>query len=167
MPPSRRALLRSLAVAVPVVAAGCTTRGLNSDPNTSTTTETTSQDDNQKASFEVRLEGSDTDQLLVNKSDVNSVAEVDQGQTGGYLLPVELSEDATEEFSDTIRRANVAESPDQYEIVLYSDGSEINRLGVSPEFAQNIGDGDWDGEFVLRFEDREEAVKIRESLTNN
>lgn len=114
---------------VPVVVAGCTTRRQISNPNTSTAPETTSPAENQQASFEVRLEASDTDQLLVNNSGIISVAELDQGQTGGYVLPVDLSEEATEECSDTLRSANVVESPDQYEIVLYSDGSEISRLG--------------------------------------
>ena len=166
MPSTRRRLLTFGGASLLPLIGGCTAKSIIDGPDTSTTPETNNSAVNQEVRFEVRLEGPDTDQLLFEGSDIESVGSVEQAQSGGYALPVVLSDNGTEEFAEIFIDANVDESPDQYQIVIYNDGVDIRRFGISSGVEQEIADEDWKGKFVMKFESREQAVEIRELLTN-
>lgn len=166
MPSTRRRVLTFGGASLLPLLGGCTAKSVINSPDTSTPSETNNPAGNQEVRFEVRVEGPDTDQLLFEGSDIESVGSVEQDQSGGYALPIVLSDDSTEEFAEILIDANVDDSPDQYQIVIYNNGAEIRQFGISSEVAQKIADKDWEGQFVMKFESREQAVETRELLTN-
>lgn len=162
MPPSRRTVIGVTGTSILGPLAGCSASGLSESPNTETAPTTTGTA--REPELEVRLHGPETDRFLFDDSDVASVGEVEKNHDGAIVLPVTLSESSTTEFSDTFRSVGVAEDPESFELVEFHDGSEVRRLGISPELARKIEEGEWDGRFVMTFEDREQATAVRELL---
>ena len=162
MPPSRRSILGFTGTSTLGLLAGCSASGLGGTPGTETAPTTTGTA--HEPELEVRLHGPETDRFLFDDSDVASVGEVEKNQDGAIVLPVTLSKSSTTEFSDTFRSVGVAEDPDAFELVQFHDGSEVRRLGISPQLARKIEDGEWDGRFVMTFENRERATAVRELL---
>jgi hypothetical protein len=140
---------------------GCTASGLLS------TNETGDQpaEGDTDTTFEARLTGSETDQLLFDKADITEVGEVEQQESGSFILPITLTGNATSSVSETFQTAGVRDNTDAFEIVLMNNGEEINRFGISPGLAESIAEEEWEGEFVLAFSDREQAEEIRDTLT--
>jgi hypothetical protein len=160
MQPSRRGLLATMGATTVASVSGCTASGvLRTDEAenhpTGTDTDTT---------FEAQLSGPETDQRLFDNADITKVGEVGQ-QNGSFILPITLTENARSSISETFHTAGVRDNTDAFEIVLVSDDEEINRFGITPGLAESIAEGEWDGEFVLIFNDREEAEEIRDTLT--
>lgn len=117
-----------------------------------------------EASFEAQLSGPETDRHLFAKEDIATVGEVQEGRTT-YILPTTLREDATTTVGEMFRTVGVVDDPDAFKIVLFYHGEEANRFGIAPDLAQKIAEGEWDGEFVLSFENRVQAVELKELLT--
>lgn len=102
--------------------------------------------------------------MLFDETGVSQVGSI-RRQNDSFRLPVTLTEDATATVSEIFRAEDVSESPDEFEIVIRHDGSVRNRFGIAPEFATTISDSEWDGAFVLTFDQRANATDIRKQLT--
>jgi hypothetical protein len=110
-------------------------------------------------SFTARLTGPETDAVLFEDGDAAEVSAVEKMQSGPFGFTVTLTESAAEGMSKTFREAGVGDDPSPFEIVLELDGSEKRRFGISPGLAESIASGDWEGEFVLQFEDEQAAKR--------
>ena len=162
MPPSRRATLGAALTALVAPLAGCTVSGSNRDDGANGTP---TPGGSVGGTLEVRLRGPDTDRLLFDGSDVDSVGSV-RNRGDSFGLPVTLTDDATADVAERFRVAGVPETPDGFEVVQFHDGEAVGRFGIAPGLAAAIADGEWDGELLLTFARREQATELREALTD-
>ncbi|WP_313692952.1 hypothetical protein [Halorarum halobium] len=174
MQPSRRRTLGALACTALAGLAGCTS-GFGSD-GTSTddssagkpSTDGTPSDEQPTGGtpavdLEASLHGPDGTRHLFDERDVETVGPVERtGSSPG--VPVTLTDGGTSSVGETVRTAGVADDPDACEIAIAVDGEEENRFGITGGLAEAIAEGEWEGEFLLLFEDRERATKVRQAL---
>ena len=160
MQPSRRTTVRTAATATLALTAGCSTRGLQSGPDSTPETTGTTDDDG----FETRLRGPGTDRHLFDAGDVASVGSL-RSRRGTHQLPVVLSEAAAGEVASTFRSAGVTDDHDEFSVVQRSPDGEARRFGVSGGLAAEVASGDWDGRLVLTFEERARARDVRDVLS--
>lgn len=116
------------------------------------------------ATFEMRLDGPETDRTLFTGADIAAVGEVRRRNDGSYGVPVTLTDETTAEVTATLNRVGATENPDEYEFVRRRDGEEVERFRLAPNLAQTIAEGEWDGRFVLMFANEETAAAFRQSL---
>jgi hypothetical protein len=155
---SRRTICGIIGAAAVVSVSGCTATGLR--PNEKTGDQPTNSDTD---TFRARLSGPETEQLLFSKADISTVGEV-QTHDGSFVLPITVTEDVAASISETFRSEEVSDNTDAFEIVLVSNGEEIDRFGIGPELVERIAAEEWKGELTLTFTDREQAKDMRETL---
>lgn len=165
MSPSRRETTGIVGTATLTLLSGCTGTAFGGASRDTTETDQSGAG-HEEATFEVRLSGPETDRLLFGQTGVGRVGEIDE-RDRSVTLPVSLTDDATTQVSETFHTVGVTETPDRFAIVLRHGGEEINRLGIAPALAENVAADGWDGEFVLTFEQREQATEVRETLTGS
>ena len=117
--------------------------------------------------LEVRLTGPDSDRRLFDAGDVARVGSVRDARTGGFALPVTLTDKATAAATETAREVGLADAPDEFEVVQTHGGEVTGQFEITPALAEAVTDGDWEGEFLLLFERRERAVELQEALANS
>ena len=162
MPPSRRTVVGLIGTTTLTVLAGCA-RFDSGSVGGSGEGGTPTIGTGEGADFEVRLLGSETDRLLFDETGVAEVGAV-QERNGRFLLPVTLTDAAARSVTDVFRTAGVAEDPGAFEIAHYHRGEEVSRLSITPGLAEAIAEGEWEGEFVLTFAEREPARELRATL---
>lgn len=150
----RRLLAVGGASALPLFS-GCSLVELATENETTTT----------QSTLTVRLLGPDTEQTLFDRTAVVTVGKLYESETAdGVGLPLTVSDEAASRISTTFRSAGVAENPDQFEIAVLKREQEINRFGIDPPLADRIASGDWDGEFLLSFDQRSDAKTVQRAL---
>jgi hypothetical protein len=155
MPHTRRRLLAVGGVSALSLLAGCPSEGI---ANGNTTTR------DSRSTVTVRLVGPDTDRTLFARDAVTAVEEI-QEHDSRFSLTATLSDEATSRISNRFESVGVDEDPEPFEVVVLEDGAEVARFGVSPEFAEEVASGGWDGEFRMTFEQRSTARTVRRALT--
>lgn len=118
-------------------------------------------------------------EVAVGPEDVASVGAVDQNpQTGGYFVPVTLTERGAENFTETVLAAGFADGAscryddrpdDPGECLLTVAGGEvIYSAGVEPELGRSIERGEFaeDPKFVLNANNESNAERIRAALAD-
>ena len=162
--PSRRQVLQATASVSIVGIAGCTdvTR---LDFLESEQTTVVQNDD----SVAIAVTDGDEEIPLVTYGQIRSAGEVREAQFGqdGYSLPVELSDGGLESFTEGLESAGALDAPEDHEILTYVDGEVVSRAALAPNLADHIETGDWAGEFVLLFEDRDHAGWIQERIQDS
>lgn len=161
MPPSRRRIIELASTAAVPFAAGCSgqfRRDATAPSSGQTDTATTPT-----SLVAVRLVGPETDVRLFDAADVETTGAIRTGGSG-VVLPTELTPDATTRVGETLRAAGVDEEPAAFEFVLRYDGERTNRFAVGRSFAESLADGEWTGRFVLSFEERSRAERIKKAL---
>jgi hypothetical protein len=157
MQPSRRQTLRLLGTAALPLLAGCSafeTDGTDEDGAAQSPAEPV---------FEVRLQGPDTDRRLFDEMDVATVGTIEE-RNGGAQLPITLTDDATAAVTEAFQEADVAESPESFEVVHRFEGETVGRYSIAPSLADTIATGEWDGSMVLQVESREQGIEVRTAL---
>ncbi|SDM19435.1 hypothetical protein SAMN04487949_1228 [Halogranum gelatinilyticum] len=172
MQPSRRAVLGAVGSSVLALSAGCT-GALPTSSGSEQTSDVSATDapatggtstGSDGAAFEARLHGPEREWLLFDGTDLERVGDVRTTDSGMVGLPVLLTEAALADVTETFREAGVAENRDAFEIVQTYDGDETGRFGISASLVEAITDGEWDGQLLLSFENREQAERVRAAL---
>ena len=154
---SRRAVLAGGCFAATAVA-GCLG---NDEP----TTEATGPDPDDERRLITVSDGSNEIEA-VRYGDVESVGAIDDIEThDGPVVPIVLSDDGVAAFRDALVDIDGLENPEAVEMRLYADDELITSLGLAPGLADSIAAGEWDGEFIVVTDSREEAETLQESLT--
>lgn len=161
MPPSRRTTLRLVGTSALALVSGCTASGLTSNDE-----ETDQSNGNDGATFEARLTGPDADRLLYDETGVAKVGSIHE-RNGSFSLPVTLTNEAAATVSDVFRTAGVDDTPRSFAVSAIHNGQKINEFGIGPALAENVAEGEWDGEMRLTFKKRGKATEIRELLSSN
>jgi hypothetical protein len=166
MQPSRRAVLGTVGSSALALGAGCTGALPSSDSDQTTTAAATDggSDSADGATFEARLHGADREWPLFDGTDLDRIGAVRTTDTGMVTVPVLLTETALTHVTETFRSAGVSANLDAFEIVQMYDGDELNRFGISRSLAEAVADGEWDGQLLLSFEDRQRAERVRDAL---
>lgn len=171
MQPSRRTVLGAVGSSVLALSAGCT-GALPTSSGSEQTSEVSATDapttgsastGSDGSTFEARLHGPEREWLLFDGTDLERVGDVRTTDSGMVGLPVVLTEAALADVTETFREAGVAENRDAFEIVQTYDG-DTRRFGITGSLAEAITDGEWDGQLLLSFEDREQAARVRDAL---
>lgn len=171
--PSRRTFLAASALAL-VGGAGCTgdstvIGATDADGDDADTTDDTDENDTEtsEAGGDVLFTVSDGDDEveLATYGDVATVGEVERSRrTGGHQLRVTLTDEGAAAFADGLDAIGAFEDPQAHEIRTYLDGEVIYAATLGPGLAAAIEDGDWDGEMLMQFDDRETAEEMRAAL---
>jgi hypothetical protein len=171
MPPSRRTTLRALVSVTAVSLAGCQGAGTDASAGTdgngseTTTGNGTGTSTGQADAFVVWLDGPGERRRLFDGGDVTTVGTVEE-RSGGYSVPITLSDEATASVSETFRTAGVVEDRDAFEIAMEFEGDVMSRYGIAGSLASAIAEGDWNGQFLLVVEDRDTAEDVRQALVD-
>lgn len=160
MQPSRRSAIGLVGTSILVPLVGCTTATSGNTPDRRETTQPPQTD----APFEVRLAGPETEQVLFDRADITSVGDVRQRRSGATTFRITISDAASAAVTNVFETRGVAETPDDFEIVQVYRGDVAGRFGITPALARTIANGEWDGEFLVAFETRQQATDIREAL---
>ena len=119
---------------------------------------------NDDAALEATLELDGETRVLFTGTDVATVGAVSTGARIGPSVPLELSEAGTNSVIETADAVDLETSHEQAMITITLDGEQINRLGISGALAEAMASGEWDGGFVLTFEDETAAEAFRDEL---
>ena len=102
---------------------------------------------------------------LVTYGDAATVGDVEESKRlGGYHLPMTLTDDGADAFADGLDAIGAFEDPTAHEISTHFDGDVIYTATLGPDLAAAIEEGDWGGELLVQFEDRETADEMRAAL---
>lgn len=102
---------------------------------------------------------------LATYGDVATVGEIETSKRlDGYHLPMTLTDDGADAFADGLDAIGAFEDPTAHEISTHFDGGVIYTATLGPDLAAAIEEGDWDGEMLVQFEDREIADEMRAAL---
>ena len=120
-------------------------------------------------------EGGQTNATLAADSDIAAVGEPQQGQATGWRVPVTLSENGTQAFSETlvetgfledgIQQCRDADAGNRYCLVVYFEGEVVQTAGLGPRLAQTISDGDFNGQFTVGARNETQAQRIFQALS--
>gem|GEM_PF-570175 len=116
------------------------------------------------AALEATLELDGEKRVLFTSADIATVGTVSTGAQIGPSVPLELSEEGTNSVTETADAVDLETSHKQAMITIRLDGEQINRLGISGALAEAMASGEWDGSFVLTFEDEAAAEAFRDEL---
>ena len=153
---SRRAVLAGGCLAVAAVA-GCL-----DDSEPSADSGGPDPDDDRRL---ITVTDGSTEVEAVSYGDVSSVGAIDDPeQMDGPVVPVVLTDEGVASFRDALDEIDGLDSPDSVDIELYADNALINSFGLAPGLADSIAAGEWDGEFIVVTDSREEAETLRDSL---
>lgn len=121
-------------------------------------------DQSPEVDLEISISGPDDEQPFFERTDIEAVAEVDE--RNGYVVPVQLTDSGQETAIDTFDSVGADGAPEDASITVAVDGDVTveNTFGISPELADAITMGEWDGEFILMFDEQEQAETVYEGL---
>lgn len=134
--------------------AGCSASGKSNGNNTTST----------GSMIEVRLKGSDTDLRLFGPSDVSEVGDIKEVKGSQFTLDVTLRTEVASQISEEFLSMGVHENPDEFKISIQGK-EQITEFGIGPAFADKVVGGEWDGKFILTFENRENAREVQNALS--
>lgn len=154
MSPSRRRTIELFGVGAALLA-GCS--GLDAGPNEPNPTPTPGN-----TTFEVRLQGPETDRVLFDAADVETVGRV-QIRPGSVYVPITLTDQARAAVAEAFGDAGVADEPDAFEIVQQFEDRR-DRFEVSPDLAEEIAAGEWDGRLAITAANETRAAALRRSI---
>lgn len=133
--------------------------------DTSATTgagETTATDGDR---LRITVTDGDEEVELVTAADVATVGERQSPERlDGYQLPVTLTDEGTEAFTDGLDHVGAFEDPERHEIRTYFGGELLYEAKLGPELADAMESGEWDGSFLLTVTDRETAAELKDAL---
>lgn len=102
---------------------------------------------------------------LATHGDVATVGEIETSERlGGYHLRMTLTDDGADAFADGLDAIGAFEDPTAHEISTHLNGEVIYTATLGPDLAAAIEEGDWDGEMLAQFDDRETADEMRAAL---
>lgn len=125
------------------------------------------EDATQKIELTVTISGPDGDRTFFTCEEIASVGEVEDSVQTGHAVPLELTDDGTERAVEMFNRVGAAEEPGESSVT-YSIRGRVETeqtFIVSQSLARAIESGDWEGQFRLQFNDREDAETVRNALT--
>lgn len=153
---SRRAVLAGGCLAA-VTVAGCL-----DDSEPSAASGSPDPDDERRL---ITVTDGSSDIEAVRYGDVSSVGAIDDPeQTDGPVVPIVLTDEGVTSFREALDEIDGLDSPDSVDIELYADDTLINRFGLASGLADSIAAGEWDGEFIVVTDTREQAETLRDSL---
>lgn len=114
--------------------------------------------------LEILISGPDGEQPFFERTDIATVAEVDE--QNGYVVPIQLTDSGHETAIDTFHAVGADEAPEDASITVTVDGDVTveNSFGISPALADAITTNEWDGEFLLIFDEQEQAATVYQGL---
>lgn len=116
-------------------------------------------------SLTATISGPDGEQTFFDQDAVAHVGDVRQQQdSDAYGLPVSLSSEGTESASGAFRAVGAAESPGDATITMAVDGEETNTYDVAQDLADRVTTDEWDGLFLMLFEDEQTAETVKSGL---
>lgn len=102
---------------------------------------------------------------LFEDEDIAAVGPVNEADAGPSVA-VELTDTATEQATEKFETVNADEQPNEAEIEyeINGDVETENSLAVSPDLAEAIAAGEWDGEFLLIVDSEDQAETVQSGL---
>lgn len=116
-----------------------------------------------RESFAVQVTLGGEEHLLFDADDVSMVGQVEEAN-GSYRILITLSDEGADKVEKRLRDTGVLDSPGDARILVELDGEVVMDLGMSPELAEQVDSGEWDGQLLLLFEDRETVETVRDVL---
>jgi hypothetical protein len=116
------------------------------------------------SAFRVAVTDGDREVELFTGAAVTSVGEVESARTGGYRLPMALTDAGTEAFTDGLDRVGALDDPQSHQIRTYFEGELLYEATLGPGLADAIESGEFDGRFVFSVSDRETAEEVKAAL---
>lgn len=151
--PSRRDALSSIVTALAASVAGC----VSSSPSSTEVGKTL-----------VAVSDGDSEIEAISYDHVASVGEIREANyMDGYVLPVVLTDDGVNSFTNALESAGALENPADHELRLYLDGELKQSSKLGSNFVEAVAEGKFDGEFILQLESREEAEQLRDALNDS
>lgn len=118
-----------------------------------------------EATVRLAVTDGDGERTLVTGAEMGVSDDVRQQRGGGgYVLPVELTDAGRESFLDGLERAGALDAPTEHEIVTYFDGEARYRAALARNLADRMASGEWEGEFVMTFQDRDAARRAGDAI---
>ena len=94
----------------------------------------------------VAISDGDREIEAITYDQVESVGEIRESQhIDGYQVPVELSDDGVESFTEALETAGAFEAPEDCEIRQYLDEELVNSAALGPNLAEAVEEGKFDG----------------------
>lgn len=103
------------------------------------------------------------EQTFFEAGDVAHVGDVREGRQGGSQVAVELTDDAVADATEAFRQVGATDAPEESSFVLRIDGEE-QTFAVGKALVHDVDTGEWDGAFLLTFEERERVERVRDAL---
>lgn len=173
---SRRQVLAAGAISV-LTTAGCSssepTGGSNgtersttrSDTQNEPTRRTQGTDDSRDGRrLQVTVAHGDKERDLFTGDAVESVGDVRQAESSGYVVPITLTDQGSTAVTDTLDEAGAFETPSEYTIVTYLGGERLTAATLGESLASVMEAGEWEGSLVVGVADRATAEEVQVAL---
>lgn len=116
-------------------------------------------------SFQVEFEGPAGERRsLFGAEDIDRVGTV-QERNGQHQLPLTLTGEGARTARERLRASGALDRPGEATFLISVDDEVVQELSLSRELATAIESGEWQGEFLLVFAEREPAERVRAHLS--
>lgn len=85
-----------------------------------------------------------------------------------YFMNVEVDEEGRDSFDEGLEEIDAydapEEAPDKYTIRTHVDGEVVVEMPLAEELVETVQSGDWQGDLMMFFREREDAEAVRDDI---